>query len=95
MNLTQLQLQVQCRVAPAATPAEEIPYTDDTMEETGSEEQVDNNETVTQQSEEEVQSVRRSTQTLKPREMLTYDHLEQTSYQSLRPGENRAFAFTP
>lgn len=89
---------VQKLIPTAATPAEEIPAElarDDTMEEIGSEEQVDGCESMTEPPED-VQSVRRSTRALKPRERLTYEQLGQPSYhQSWRPGVNMAFAFTP
>lgn len=89
---------VQRLVPAAVTPAEEISgelAADDRVEETGPQEQVDNGEPITEPSKEEVQSVRKSTRALKPREMLTYDHLGQPSYQSWRPGANLMFAYSP
>lgn len=89
---------VQKLIPTAATPVDEIPAElarDDTMEETGSEEQVDGCESMTEPPED-VQAVRRSTRALKPREMLTYEQLGQPSYhQFRRPVVNMAFAFTP
>lgn len=64
-----------------------------TMEDTGSQEPVDNSEPVTEPPEEEAQPVRRSARAQKPREMLTYDHLGHPSYQSWRPGANLMFAY--
>lgn len=67
----------------------------DTGEEAGSEEHVDHHEHITEPPREEEPSVRRSTRAVKPREMLTYDHLGQPSYQPWRPGVNLMFTCVP
>ena len=89
---------VQVQTPAATPPAEELqeePARDDTMEEAGSEEQGDNSVPVTEPPGEEAPPVRRSTRAIRSREMLTYDHLGQPSYQPWRPGANLMFACVP
>ena len=78
---------------PATTPPAEGQVRDDIMEAVV-EEQGDG-EHVTELPEEEMPSVRRSTRAMKPRELLTYNHFGQPSYQPWRPGVNMMVACVP
>lgn len=79
-------------VPPPVQELQEELIMDDTAEEADSREKEDNDEPAMELSEEEVQPLRRSAQAQRPREMLTYDHLGQPSYQSWGPGANLMFA---
>jgi len=89
-----VQMPVQVTTPPAEELQEE-PAMDDILEDAGSEEQVDNSEPATGPSDDEMLPVRKSTRAMKPREMLTYNHLGQPSYQPWRPGANLMVACVP
>lgn len=91
-------VQTPDQLATVPPPAQEVQgelRTDDTAEVADSREQEDNDERAMELSEEEVQPVRRSARAQRPREMLTYDHLGQPSYQSWGPGASLMFAYAP
>lgn len=57
--------------------------------------QVCDNGSDTNTQEEGTPTVRRSTRTVRPREVFTYDQFGQPSYQPWRPGANMMFAYVP